>query len=64
MNDIRYAAFAIIVIAVMQGSLATPAAAASLGGSWSGSGFVKPASGQRERVRCRVTYTRLSKKGL
>ena len=41
---------------------ASPAAAASLAGSWSGGGSIKPASGQRERVRCRVSYSRLTRK--
>ena len=36
--------------------------AQTLDGSWSGSGFVKPTSGQRERVRCRVSYSRQSAK--
>lgn len=36
--------------------------AVSLAGTWSGSGYVKPKSGSREKVRCRVTYRRLSKK--
>ena len=65
MNDIRYAGLVIAAIAMIvaiPGFTATSAVAASLGGSWSGNGFVKPSSGQRERVRCRVTYTRLTKK--
>lgn len=41
---------------------ATSSVAASLQGSWSGRGFVKPKAEQRERVRCRVSYTRLSRK--
>lgn len=41
---------------------ATSSVAAPLQGSWSGSGYVKPKAGQRERVRCRVSYTRLSRK--
>ena len=28
-----------------------------MAGLWRGSGFVNPAEGRRERVRCRVTYT-------
>jgi hypothetical protein len=28
-----------------------------LQGSWSGSGYVKPTDGQRENVRCRVSYS-------
>lgn len=41
---------------------ALPAAAVTLDGSWSGSGSVKPKSGQRERVRCRASYTRVTSK--
>lgn len=33
------------------------AVAETLSGTWVGSGFVSPAAGQRERVRCRVIYT-------
>lgn len=33
-----------------------------LQGLWRGSGFVKPTDGQREKVRCRVTYQRHSSK--
>jgi len=36
--------------------------AASLSGTWHGSGFVNPSSGNREKVRCRITYRRQSKK--
>ena len=39
-----------------------PAAAVELSGTWSGSGYVKPISGQRESVRCRVTFDRESSK--
>ena len=41
---------------------ATSSVAATLEGSWRGAGFVKPKAGQRERVKCRVSYTRLSRK--
>lgn len=33
---------------------------ASIEGSWPGGGFAEVASGQRERVKCRVRYTRES----
>ncbi len=39
-----------------------PAAAASLAGSWSGSGAVKTSAGKGENVRCRVSYARLAPK--
>lgn len=43
--------------------LASPGAiAASLDGAWSGSGFVKPKSGARENVRCRIRYDRQTDK--
>ena len=38
------------------------AGATSLEGSWSGSGVVNPQKGQREKVRCRITYKRESAK--
>lgn len=37
-----------------------PAVAQSLAGNWSGGGYVRLASGETERVRCRVSYSRLS----
>lgn len=39
-----------------------PVLAQSLEGTWSGSGTAKPASGQPERVRCKMTYSRESAK--
>lgn len=39
-----------------------PAAAVGLDGTWSGSGYIKPTSGRRERIRCRVTFDRQSSK--
>ncbi|MEO1206060.1 MAG: hypothetical protein AAFV45_06985 [Pseudomonadota bacterium] len=38
------------------------ATAAPLEGSWSGAGTVNPSSGQPERVRCRVNYSRQTAK--
>lgn len=38
------------------------AGAASLDGSWTGSGYVQPNSGARENVRCRVSYDRQTDK--
>ena len=34
-----------------------PASADVLSGTWSGGGYVQPTDGQREKVRCRVTYS-------
>lgn len=45
------AAFALVLPAV-------PAEAAAIDGSWSGSGYLAVSQGQKERVRCRVTYSR------
>lgn len=39
-----------------------PAGAASLEGTWSGAGMTNPNKGQREQVRCRITYKRESAK--
>lgn len=43
--------------ALSLGLLAEVALSASLAGTWSGSGYVMPKSGQREKVRCRVSFT-------
>jgi len=37
-------------------------ASAGLSGRWSGAGFIKPSSGERTSVRCRVSYSQLSAK--
>ena len=50
----------IAVVLMGVGSGATVATAESVAGLWRGSGFVNPSEGQRERVRCRVVYTRQS----
>lgn len=49
-------AFAVGIIA-----LAPSSQAASLSGEWVGGGFIEPRSGTRERVRCRVRYSRISR---
>lgn len=41
---------------------AVDAAAGNLAGVWSGGGFVTPKSGKKERIRCRVTYSKQSDK--
>jgi hypothetical protein len=38
-------------------ALALPVSADPLSGTWSGSGYVKPSKGERENVRCRVSYS-------
>lgn len=50
---------AIFVVALLHSSVPAHAQQgpfAGLSGSWSGSGFIKLASGQRERLRCRANY--------
>lgn len=50
---------AIFVVALLHSSIPVHAQQgpfAGLNGSWSGSGFIKLASGQRERLRCRANY--------
>jgi hypothetical protein len=50
---------AIFVVALLHSSVPVHAQQgpfAGLNGSWSGSGFIKLASGQRERLRCRANY--------
>jgi hypothetical protein len=52
------AAIMVVFMGVVGG--ATLAKAESVAGLWRGSGFVNPSEGRRERVRCRVMYTRQS----
>jgi len=53
---------AIVTAVVIQLSFPNPSHAASIEGRWSGRGFVKPVDGPREKVRCRITYSKVSKK--
>jgi len=48
------------VAAATIGGFSEAALADRFEGLWRGSGYVNPAEGQRERVRCRVVYRRLS----
>lgn len=43
-------------------SICTVSAHARMGGSWSGSGYIKPSNGERTNVRCRVRYSRQTPK--
>lgn len=61
-SPLAAAALAFSILATGLAAPTTPAYAVSLEGNWSGSGHVKPKSGQRERVRCRVSYARQSAK--
>lgn len=53
-------ALAFVVLAALLP--AGQAHAVPLEGSWSGAGYVSPNSGQRERVRCRVSYSKQTPK--
>jgi hypothetical protein len=52
----------IALLGLPLGGFAASAAAAGLNGTWSGSGYIKPVDGQRENVRCRVSYDRQSQR--
>ena len=43
-------------------AVSEPVVAAGIEGTWSGRGYVKPADGKRETVRCKITYRRQTKK--
>jgi len=53
----RALAAILAIQAALPFTTATVASAAALSGTWSGSGYVTPAEGKRERVRCRITYS-------
>jgi len=53
---LKFGVFFLLAVAA-----AVPVRAASLEGLWTGGGYVQPASGQRERVSCRVSYSRRSR---
>jgi hypothetical protein len=55
-----FLALACAVVAIT--GYSAPSHAASLSGTWSGNGYVQPSNGQRESVRCRVTYSQQSDK--
>ena len=38
----------------------TPVQAASLGGSWTGTGIIRTITGDAEKARCRVSYSKVS----
>lgn len=54
------AAASVALAAVLISGFAQGARADRFEGLWRGSGYVNPAEGQRERVRCRVIYSRVS----
>jgi hypothetical protein len=58
-TTLRTTTLAIFVAALLHSSVPSDALQSpfsGLSGSWSGGGFIKLASGQRERLRCRATY--------
>lgn len=56
----RYLALAAAMLCLQ--TYASPLYAASLSGAWSGGGYISPSKGKRERVSCRVSYSRQSSK--
>jgi hypothetical protein len=54
------AASALAAVMGIFGATATPAAAQSIIGSWSGGGMIIFPSGETERARCRATFRNLS----
>ena len=62
LSDARIGAFSsatVLALWIVAGLPGT-AHADSFAGLWRGSGYVNPVEGQREKVRCRVVYRRLS----
>ena len=53
---------AAMVAVAAQISFALPSQASSLVGTWSGTGTAKQANGPREKVRCRITYSKVTAK--
>ena len=58
----RKSTAAILVMALSALPIGSAQAAPGLEGTWSGSGYVVPKSGDRENVRCRVRFSRQSTK--
>lgn len=52
--------FAALLAAALPLAGVTGANAASLSGSWSGTGMVYPANGKAEKTRCRVSFSKIS----
>ncbi len=50
----------ILLIGLAATSLHSAVAAPNLDGTWAGSGYVIPKSGDRQSIRCRVRYSRQS----
>ena len=51
-----------LAAAVLLAVSATTASAVKLDGVWTGGGYAQTSSGERERLRCRITYSRLGSK--
>lgn len=58
----RYLFLALAFTALAVTGHASPILAASINGTWSGNGYVQPSNGQRESVRCKVTYSQQTDK--
>ena len=54
-----FAGLAVMIFGVLLYSI--PASAAGLQGYWRGGGFAQPYDGARERIRCRITYRKVSR---
>jgi hypothetical protein len=59
---VRYFFVNFVAAALGLALTATAASAVTLDGVWIGSGYAQPQSGERERLRCRVTYSRTARK--
>lgn len=57
-----FTSVAVCTLAVIVIGFPMTSHAASLEGTWSGTGFVKPKDSKRQKVRCRITYSRESSK--
>lgn len=58
----RKSTAAVLVLALSVMPIRSAQAEPGLEGTWSGSGYVVPKSGDRENVRCRVRFSRQSSK--
>ena len=52
--------FAALLAVALPFTVVSGANAASLAGSWSGSGTIYPSSGKAEKARCRVSFSKVS----
>ncbi len=57
-----FTSIAVYTLAVIVIGFPMTSHAASLEGTWSGTGFVNPKDSKKQKVRCRITYSRESSK--